>query len=452
LSIWILIISLISACASPPISQDLPAPAAQTEAAPTGLEPPPLLAHAANSGLLYPLDPANGETLPGYEPLPTGGAHASASSAGGSQLAFISGSGQLTLIDLPGWDYQSYQLELPRPAFQLVFSPDGRRLAIAAGNRESSLAIFDLDQEQLVGTAGLEFTIHQMKFTADGAGLMAYGTHIENRFTVNESSSGPPGIALLDASSLELLWSQSLPGLQHGIVPKEGADPDADLHQPGQALYLLPGLAWAPDRDALYLAHAGQELLSVVDFSARQVTRLEIHDRLSWLERLLSLGAGRARAKVAEGTALEAALSPDGSRLYLLGSSSSLVDPQGGDWEVVHTPLGLQVIDPVSGERLAWYETNASSLSISPDGTRLYLRAWGQDEPWTEVFDLASGESVARLQGVYAQPVRGLDGRWLLASSQPLSGDRWRVILVDPHAFENIWEWESQGYLTWISS
>jgi hypothetical protein len=100
---------------------------------------------------------------------------------------------------------------------------------------------------------------------------------------------------------------------------------------------------------------------------------------------------------------------------------------------------------------LAWYDSAASSLSLSPDGGSLYLCAWVQDRPWTEVFDTASSEIVARLEGVYAQPLRGLDGRWLLVSGDELPGDRWRVIVLDPHGLDRIWEWESDGYLSWVS-
>ena len=459
LSVIIIMVTLASSCASrpgsdpeptaPPMPENNPTAMPVSEPSPASLDLPPLLVRAANSGLLYPLDPATGDALPGYEPIPTGPAYTSAFSPDGLRLAFVSEKGVLTLIDLPAWTHQTYELELPRPVFQAVFTPDGEHLAVAAGRHTIALALVDLARGEVAAEGELDFLVHKMKFTADGSGLMAYGTRIEKRFTVNEISPEPAQVALLDAASLDILWAQALQGVQHGILPKDGADPEADLHQPGQALYLTPGLAFAPDRDALYVAPAGKDELVTVDFAARQVSTLEIHDRLSWLERLLSLGAGRARAKIAEGTSMEAAVSPDGRRLYLVGGSSSLVDPDGGDWQVEHTPLGLQVIDTASGERLAWHESQASSLSISPDGGSLYLRAWGEREPWTEVFDIALGQVTARLEGVYLQPVRALDGRFLLASNVSLPGDpRFRYTLLDPGSLQQVGEWVSEGYLT----
>jgi hypothetical protein len=174
------------------------------------------------------------------------------------------------------------------------------------------------------------------------------------------------------------------------------------------------------------------------------------------MERLLSLGAGRARAKIAEGTSLTAAIAPDGSRLYLVGWSSRLVDPQSGDWEIEHTPLGLQVVDTASGERLAWYESEASSLSISPSGKELYLRAWGEEAPWTEVFEIEAGQVTRRLEGAYLEPVRAQDlraqnQRALLASSVGLKGDRYQVTIVDPQSLQVVGEWVSEGYLEFVS-
>jgi hypothetical protein len=418
---------------------------------------PALLVNAANRGLLYPIDPASGQALPDFEPIPLGKAYNYAFSPGADRLAFVSEAGQLTLIDLATWEYETFNLPLPRPAYQVTYSPDGERLAVAGGNRTSSLALIDTSQGRLVAESSLDFLIYQMKFTGDGSGLMVYGSEIQKRFTVNEMSPDPPWVALLDGADLSTRWTQALPGVQHGIVPTDSAreagelDPVEDLHHSGQAIYLLPGLAFAPHRDTLYVAHAGDDMLTVVDFSARQVGTLEIHDQMSWIERLLSVGAGRARAKVAAGTALSAAISPDGRSLYVVGQTSSTGEQTGDEIQIQHTALGLQIIDTADGSRRGWYESSATELSLSPDGASLYLRAWGEDLPWTEVFDIASGQVKSRLEGQYAAPVRGMDGRMLLASSQGLAGDNYRYVFTDPASLQVVGEWTSQGYLSWVS-
>jgi hypothetical protein len=433
-------------------SQVDPGPQPASELEPPISDPPHLLVRSTTSGLLYPLDASSGEAVPGYEPIPSGPAYSRAFSPDGQRLAFVSEGGGLTLIDLPAWEYQSYRLQLPRPAYQVVYSPQGDRLAVAGGRHSSSLALIDLARMEVVAESELDFLVHEMKYTPDGSGLMVYGTVIENRFTVNEVSPGPPRVVLLDGERLDIIWAEDLPGVEHGIIPKDGKlEAGADLHQPGQALYKNPGLVFAPQRALLYLVHAGQDLLTTVDFSTRQVSTLEMRDRLSWVERLLALGAGRARAKIAEGDHLQAVISPDGGRLFVIGASSRLRDPQGDSWEIEHTPLGLQVIDPESGERLAWYQNEASSLALSPDGGSLYLRAWGEDRPWTEVFDIPSGEVVARLEGTFLEPLLDMHGRPLLVSSIGGKRDTFQVTVLDPRGLQTLGEWTSQGYLMWIS-
>jgi hypothetical protein len=129
---------------------------------------------------------------------------------------------------------------------------------VAAGRHTSALALIDLARGDAAAEGELDFLVHKMKFRTDGSELRAFGTRIEKRFMVNEMSREPPPDALLDAASLDMLWAQALQGVQHGIVPKDGADPEAEMHQPVQAVYLHPGMAFAPDKDALYLAPAGK--------------------------------------------------------------------------------------------------------------------------------------------------------------------------------------------------
>jgi hypothetical protein len=445
LSVYALSILLLAACAPLPVSEGIPEPLAS----PGTLEAS-LLARNS-SDLLFPIDPTSGEALPDYEPIPIGQAYAYAFSPSGHRLALVSG-GDLILVDLPAWEHRTLKLNLLYPTYQVVFSPDGEQLVIAGGNRSSQLVLFDLGQEVVTAEGALDFLVYQLRFTENGSGLMVYGSVIENRFTLNEMSPDPPLVALLDRANLKAGWIVALEGVQHGIVPKdENVDLSKELHHTGQAIFLKPGLAFAPDRDVLYVVHASGELLTTVDFSARQVATLEIKDQMSWLERLLSLGAGRARAKVAEGTYLNAVISPDGRSLYVVGQSSSLLDNDGDKWEILDTPYGLHVIDTATGIRRRWHQSAATDLSISADGSNLYLSAWDENLPWTEVFDTATQKVVKRLDALWLTPVRSLDGDSMLASGVTISGDRQVNTLIDLQRLQTVVEWTSDGYLVWIS-
>lgn len=65
---------------------------------------------------------------------------------------------------------------------------------------------------------------------------------------------------------------------------------------------------------------------------------------ISWFERLLSLVAGPAHAKVADGTSKEVIISPDGRFLYVAGLENTPVQDENGEMQIISTPLGLQVI------------------------------------------------------------------------------------------------------------
>ncbi len=412
------------------------------------------------------IDPASGQVLPDYEPISLGQALFHAFSPDGRTLAvvgFVSSEypngDSLHLIDLDTWDDRVQELQLDGYVNAMAFSPDGHQLAIAYGNTKSRVLIFEMGKpfiksKTAVRQSSLDYLVYNMKFTADGNGLMVYGSEIENRYTVNEMSPEPPIAALLDSSDLSVRWKAELKGVRHGVVPKdENSAATTDLHQPGAAIFLFPGLAFAPDRDSLYVVHPDEDKLTTVDFAAQKVDTAEIRPQLSWFERLLSLTSGVAHAKIAEGTSKHAVISPDGRFLYIVGQRSDLVKTKDDEWQVNVNPLGLQIVRAEDGSRLANYDTEAQELSISADGQHLYLRGWGttQDSAWTQVFDTASNQSIARLDGLWLVPTRRANGAPIVASSV------WRDNRKEHHnAFVEsqsvLAEWESSDYLAWLTT
>jgi hypothetical protein len=339
------------------------------------------------------------------------------------------------------------------------FSSDGKHLAISHGNDKSRLLLLEMDKpfeksESAVRENSMDFLIHNMKFTTNGSGLMIYGSQIENRFTANEMSPSPPIVALLDNADLSVRWKAELDGVHHGVLPKdENGDTTVDLHQPGQAVYLYPGLDFAPDRDALYVVHPDEDELTTVDFGAQKVSTAEIKPQLSWLERLLSLTVGVAHAKIAEGTRKDVVVSPDGQFLYIVGQRTDLIQDKSGDWQMIENPLGLQIVRAADGSRLAYYDSEASEISISADGRYLYLRGWGdaQDSARTEVFDTSKNKAITRLDGMWLVPTRYANGAPVFASSVWLNdkGEHQNAI-VDSQTV--LAEWVSPEYLAWLTT
>jgi hypothetical protein len=287
-----------------------------------------------------------------------------------------------------------------------------------------------------------------MNFTAEGNGLMVYGSEIKG----NEISPHPSIAALFDSTDLSIRWITELKDIRHGVVPKnDKIGSQTDLLQPGQSIYLFPGLTFATDHNLLYIVHADEDKLTTVDFDRETVKSTEIRAHLSWIERLLSLTAGVAHAKVAEGTNKRAVISPDGQFIYTVGQRSDLVKIKDDEWQVNTIPLGMQIIRADDGSRLAYYDTQASELSISSDGRYLYLRGWGdtQNSTWTQVFDTSTNKFVILLEDVWLMPTRRMNGAPILASSVWMDNKKeHHNAIADSQSV--LTEWSSSNYLAWL--
>jgi hypothetical protein len=410
----------------------------------------------SEGNLLFPLDPATGIALPDYSPIPLGRSYFYAFSPDGRTLAAITFPndniyrGDLLVIDLLSWTTQTVELKTSGWVSAMIFSPDGKRLAIAQGESTYELTIFDLEHGVISAQAEEDSLITRMKFTADSESLILYGTVFQNRYTENEMSGGAPHVKLLDAADLSPRWSVELEAVHDGIFPKD-ENVTADLSQPGTAIFISPAVVFAPLQDVLYVVHADAEQLSIVDFNSQKVKTLEIQDELIWFERLLSLTAGVAHAKVADGTGKQAVISPDGQFLYVVGMHYESFQDQLGNWQTSQDPLGLEIIRTSDGRRLEHLETDSADLSLSPDGRFLYLRNWTNTAPWTEIFDTSKRQITSHHEEIYANPVLRMNGEFLLVSTYSISENSHRVGIFQPDDLKVMTEWTSPDYIAWLT-
>jgi dipeptidyl aminopeptidase/acylaminoacyl peptidase len=409
--------------------------------------------------LLFPVDPASGTALPDYKPISLGFSSSHAFSPDRRTLAVVSFpndyayDGSLLLIDLSTWQVQRFELELRGWVSNIVFSPDGKRLAIAHGDSKYQLSMLDVAKGVITAQRDTDTGyISRLKFTESGDALMLYGPVVKNRFTENEMSAGPPQVFLLDAADLSPLWSAELTGVRDGIYPKDENVTTQSMHEPGQAFYLNPGLAFAPDRDALYIVHADSEQLTTVDFDRQSVETVQIQTKLTWFEQLLSLTAGTAHAKIADGTSKQVAVSPDGQLLYVTGVIYATFQDQRGNWEMTQTPLGLEMIQASDGSRVTRFDTDAAEMSLSPDGHFLYLRRWEGDEPWTEIYDTSERKLITRKTGVFAMPASLISGEFLLASAYSTSETDHHMSVLHPNGSKVLADWTGEDYISWLTT
>src|SRR5688500_6564894 len=242
---------ILTACAAPAAPQATPAPSIKTEAtavpAEATFETSMLVTEWKGHSegiLLYPLDPANGSALPGYEPIPLGGTYFHAFSPDRRTLAIMcflheTANGSLLLIDLAAWKTRQFETELNGWVTAMVFSPDGTRLAITYGDYTHKLAIFDLQRAVITTQGQTDSIVTRLKFTADGAALMLYA--MNSQTTEDGMSASPPQVLLLDAADLSPRWSAELVGVRDGVFPTDEETTSANFHEPGRALYFSPG-------------------------------------------------------------------------------------------------------------------------------------------------------------------------------------------------------------------
>ena len=471
---FLLILSLIlTACAAP--EKDLPAtPSLQTEQTIAPVKPTTVPTEAvtkatfersllavewtgrSKGNLLFPLDPDTGTALTDYSPISLGQSYSYAFSPDRRTLAAVTFPndniyrGDLLLIDLPSWTTQTVELETTGWVSAMAFSPDGRRLAIAQGETNYDLTLFDLEQEVITAQTEEDSLITHMKFTANSESLMLYGLVIENRYTENEMSAGAPQVRLLDAADLSPRWSVELEGVRDGVYPKDENVP-VDYSQPGTAIYFAPAVLFAPDQNILYIAHADSDQLTIADFDSQKVKTVEIQPELSWFERLLSLTAGVAHAKVADGTSKQAVISLDGQFLYVVGLRSESVQSTNGNWDMNQIPLGLEIIRTSDGSRVERFETDSADLSISTDGTLLYLRNWTDTAPRTEIFDISTRQVITRRAWIYGTPALRMNGEPLLVSTTSTSEFAHHTSIFQPDGSQLLSEWTSSGYFAWLT-
>jgi len=330
----------------------------------------------------------------------------------------------------------------------MALSPDGKRLAIAHGESSYKLTMVNVEDGAITAQVKTDSFISRLKFTQSGDALMLYRPTFD---LINQLKAPPPQVLLLDAADLSPRWSAELEGVHDGIFAKDDTITPAQLYEPGNALYLSPGLVFAPDRDALYVVHPDSEQLTTVNFDDQTVKTVEIKTKLTWFERLLSLSAGVAHAKIADGTNKQAVISPDGQFLYVMGITNATFQDQMGNLQMEQTRHGLEIIQTSDGSRLEHFETEATELSLSPDGRFLYMRNWGAGPPWTEIFDTASRQLVEHKEKLFGTPALLVNGEALLVSTYSTSETSNFMSVLQPDGSSVLAEWRAPASVWWLS-
>jgi hypothetical protein len=415
--------------------------------------------NSSNSDVfLLPISASTGKIVAGYQPLDIGQNYQYAFSPNREQLAIVSlgasdcASICLHLLDLRTWKYSMPPIDLSKDSSasfsDLVFDAQGKKLAMFFdnGNNLSQLVLVDLVQGKIISKLDVNFSPFIDAFTPNGS-LAVWGT-------VKQSQHNIIGhVAFLDGNNLTVLWQQDLPEVSYGKdIMAENVDPTI-----GQ--YLGPATVFSLDASKLYIVLADQPKLLTVDLIRQSVSSMVIEPARSLLERILDSTAGVAYAKSLNGTIKTGVLSADGKLLFVVGQTTQAVQDKNGNWTAVSTPLGLQVIDVNSGTQVSSLTTPATDVTLSPDGTMLFLYIWEQyndilSMPSTEVMDVKKLAVVSTLQGQY-RPARLLDGKiaWLYENPQPDYTDRLAIYdpgVNKPRSERSEWSEPNHNVMFWL--
>ena len=341
----------------------------------------------ADEGLIgRPIDPLTLADLPGYDAIDFGHHNTYNLSPDGRTLALItwpSGShnrdGALHLLELSTWQLTTTEITFDDHVAPLHFGADGRALYwTQAARRDAAHGIprdyelyrFDLDSGQLTAVTSLppSFTPWEMQHLSSGKQLAIYGIPTDPNNLVEDT----PHVLLIDLAAGNIAADIPLEGVTAGQFRVQAA---AENEPPYRMV--RPGLAWDLERDLLYVMHAEEEKVTVVDLVKAEVSRqTDIRVQQTLLDRFLSLGVQVAEAKVVPGTDKQAVLDPGGKILYTVGLHREMLPAEDGDgWVYQETPLGLQVIAAEKLTEVQRLDLPVTDLALSPDGQWLLLRS-----------------------------------------------------------------------------
>ena len=395
----------------------------------------------AGRGALVALDAATGAELDWWEPINTGHAGSGIPSPDGRSVAFI-GSYDFILdpatggrVDLRG---KAGVLALP------VWAADGQTF-YGTYERHEPWSTPAKGGHQVLGTefwavdaatgearqvVEAPFQVQALRVAASGGVLYALAFRSEQCCGID--IEGEPFVVAIDVETGEVSDEIPVPGVVVGQRFEERGAEGAKMN-----MLRTPGVALAPDASRLYIAHADDDRVTMVDLERMEVvasaapqSKKSLMGRLgSWVSGLF---VSEAKAKGGAYFVKEAAVSPDGRWLYITGSGAEICETDQYFPCVEWAPMGLRIIDTGSMEVVAEFE-GIGHMLLTPDGERIVgwamaydYRGGGESADEVRYGPYVIDTATQQLLGVVDPPVGGWeiavspDGRYAYTVTQTL--------------------------------
>ena len=307
--------------------------------------------------------------------------------------------------------------------------------------------LFDGGDGSLLASQTLSIRPSLIAFRQSENQLVVYGQSPGSNPGVQKPPD--PHVLLLDLPDLNIAWDRQLSGVLSGYWCETNCDGSV-----GQRSFAsrFPAVVVTPDASALYIAHANQDSLTSVDLQARTVKVTGLQTAHSWLDQLLSWSTQVAFAKGNQnGTNMQAVLSPNGQRLYLLAQSFHSTQGADGNWKTDVSYSGLQVIDVKTARILNHLETHATQIQISPDGDYLYLMNWDSPQAETQIVSTENLQIVKSLIGWEVTLTRRLNGTPIALVSQVDYSNNEEVGVLNLQSFSIDHSWKTSSVIQFLS-
>lgn len=324
-----------------------------------------------------PVDPATLVDLPGYTPIDFGHHYTYAVSPDRKMLAVITwlgdsnAGGVLHLIDLNTWTDMPTSFRIDDYASDITFGADGKTLYWTIPSvrdsahgmpRDYQLCQYDLDSRQLSVITQLPSSFIPWSQRLSSGNVAIFGVPTDP----NNLAENAPRLLAIDPTGNRIVADMRLDGVKAGQFREQvmNATPSAQ-EESWQYVMYNPGLAWDLDRKILYIIHADDEKVTVVDLvNGAFIKQVQIRPPQTLLDWVSDALAPAAEAKGGPWLGARVILSRDGERLYVFSEKTEMGLLKATDLRVIATN-GMREISHL-GELL-------TDFALTPDGKSLLI-------------------------------------------------------------------------------
>ncbi|HXQ37218.1 MAG TPA: hypothetical protein VN843_24625 [Anaerolineales bacterium] len=324
-----------------------------------------------------PVDPTTLANLPDYAATDFGHHYTYTISPNRKILAVITwpsdsnGSGKLHLIDLDTWTDTPVDLQIDNYVSDLTFSADGKKLYWTMPTvrdpargilRDYQLYRYDLASRQLSAAAQLPSSFFPWSQRLSLGNVAIFGVPT----SADGLTEDMPRVVIVDSARDRIMSDTRLNAVKAGQFHEQimNATPSTGA-EAWQYVSYSPGLAWDLERNLLYIVHADDDKITVVDLLKGSVVKhAQIRARQPLLEWMSDLLVPAAKAKGGPWLGARVLLSRDGERLYVFSEKTEMG---------LSEPVDLRVIAIDGMREIAHRNELLTDFAVTPDGKSLLI-------------------------------------------------------------------------------